>query len=212
MNATVRDVMTRDVVSVNRLTSFKDIARTLFDLEVSAVPVLDDERRVTGIVCAADLVEQQARWADRESGLRDPGSGRDERGAVRAQTLMTSPVVTVTPETDTASAARLMHRNAVKHLPVVDAEGRLVGIVSEKDLLTVFLRPDPDIREEIVREVLSSDPVVDAAQITVRVDDGIVTLAGTVAGERAARRVVALAENIDGVVRVVDQLSVVPEP
>ncbi len=212
MSAKVRDVMTRDVVSVHYYTPFKDIARTLFDREISAVPVLDEACHVAGIVCAADLVEQQAR--------RSTGNGRSraqarrraaaphEPRAVSAQTLMTSPVVTVTPDTEAVTAARLMHRNAVKHLPVVSTSGRLVGIVSEKDLLTVFLRPDLEIQDEIVRHVILSDPEADMRKVTVRVRDGIVTLGGSIADEHLAARAVELVGKVDGVIEVVDQVSV----
>ena len=211
MNAKVRDVMTREVVSVHRYTPFKDIARTLFDLEISAVPVVDDAQRVAGIVCAADLIEKQARRAEHPRGPRRgprvAGAPRDGLAGVSAETLMTSPVVTVTPEADTATAARLMHRNAVKHLPVVNRSGRLVGIVSEKDLLTVFLRPDLDIRDEIVRDVLLDEPGVDPRMFTVQVRDGIATLAGPVADEQAAEGLVRRVRAVDGIVEVIAQLT-----
>lgn len=200
MNAKVRDVMTSDVVSVHCYTPFKDIARALFDREISAVPVLDDTCHVIGIVCAADLIEQQARRLGGESSHR--------MRAVSAQTLMTSPVVTVTPQTEAATAARLMHRNAVKHLPVVNATGRLVGIVSEKDLLSIFLRPDPDIQDEIVRSVILGEPGEDLRRITVGVRDGIATLTGSIPDEELARRAVDQVGRIDGVIEVVAQLSV----
>lgn len=212
MSAKVRDVMTRDVVSVHYYTPFKDIARTLFDREISAVPVLDDACHVAGIVCAADLVEQQARRAtgngrSRAQARRRTSSPHEPR-AVSAQTLMTSPVVTVTPDTEAVTAARLMHRNAVKHLPVVSTTGRLVGIVSEKDLLTVFLRPDLEIQDEIVRHVILRDPEAEMRKVTVRVRDGIVTLGGSIADEHLAARAVELVGKVDGVIEVVDQVAV----
>lgn len=200
MNAKVRDVMTSDVVSVHCYTPFKDIARALFDREISAVPVLDDTCHVIGIVCAADLIEQQAR--------RLGGEASHRMRAVSAQTLMTSPVVTVTAQTEASTAARLMHRNAVKHLPVVNATGRLVGIVSEKDLLSIFLRPDPDIQDEIVRSVILGWPGEDMRRITVGVRDGIATLSGSIADEELARRAVDQVGKVDGVIEVVDQLAV----
>jgi CBS-domain-containing membrane protein len=207
MGTKVRDVMTREVVSVSVYTPFKDIARTLFDREISAVPVLDDALQVTGIVCAADLVEQQARRAVSRPRALCRGGSPDGGRAVSAQTLMTSPVVTVAPEADAAAAARLMHRNAVKHLPVVNRAGRLVGIVSEKDLLSVFLRPDLDIQDEIVRSVLLAEPDVDLRAAGIRVRDGIVTLTGVIVDELLDRRVVGLIRAVDGVIEVVDQTS-----
>ncbi|MBS2965890.1 CBS domain-containing protein [Actinocrinis puniceicyclus] len=201
MNSKVRDVMTRDVVAVHLYTPFKDIARTLFDREISAVPVLDDSCHVTGIVCAADLVEQQALGS---------ASARPRVRSVSAQTLMTSPVVTVTADTDTATAARLMYRNAVKHLPVVSDTGRLVGIVSEKDLLTVFLRPDLDIQDEIVRTVILAEPESRLSTMTVRVRDGIVLASGHAADEEPVRQAIEQIRAVDGVIEVIDRVEIGP--
>lgn len=213
MSAKVRDVMTRDVVSVHCYTPFKDIARTLFDREISAVPVLDDACHVAGIVCAADLIEQQARHTAGDARQRAQagrrGSPAQESRAVSAKTLMTSPVVTVTPDTEAATAARLMYRNAVKHLPVVSESGRLIGIVSEKDLLSLFLRPDLEIQDEIVRRVILNDPEADLHTISVQVRDGIVTLGGSIPDEELAARAVDLVGEIDGVIEVVDRVAVV---
>jgi CBS-domain-containing membrane protein len=205
VSAKISELMTRDVVAVNRYTPFKDIARTLFDREISAVPVLDDSCRVIGIVCAADLVEQQARHAagNRRDTAPHGGPERYETCAVSAETLMTSPVVTVTPDTDAATAARLMNRNAVKHLPVINQTGRLVGIVSEKDLLAVFLRPDLEIQDEIVRSLLLAEPDVDMRALSVQVRDGIATFSGSVADSRLAQRVIGLIRAVDGVVEIV---------
>jgi CBS domain-containing protein len=191
--------MTRDVVSVHCYTPFKDIARALFDREISAVPVLDDSCHVAGIVSASDLVEQQAIGAE---------TVRPRNRSVSAQTLMTSPVVTVTPETDTAAAARLMYRNAVKHLPVVSGTGRLVGIVSEKDLLTVFLRPDLEIQDEIVRTVILAEPGPQLREPSVRVRDGIVLLGGYAAAAEPVRDAVESIREIDGVIEVVNQVQI----
>lgn len=200
MSAKVRDVMTRDVVSVHSYAPFKDIARTLFDREISAVPVLDDTCHVIGIVCAADLVEQLARRP------RD-GAHRETR-AVSAQMLMTSPVVSVTAETDAVAAARLMYRNAVKHLPVVNDSGRLVGIVSEKDLLSVYLRPDAEIQDEIVRRVILHEPGERLRRVTVNVRDGIATLGGVAPDEQIAQHAIDHARKVDGVIEVIDRISV----
>ncbi|HEU5426605.1 MAG TPA: CBS domain-containing protein [Actinocrinis sp.] len=215
MTAKVCDVMTWDVVSVQSYTPFKDIARILFDREISAVPVLDEDCHVIGIVCAADLIEQQARRLAGPSPARaDPRSAPPHHPmrAVSAATLMTSPVVTVTPQTEAGTAARLMHRNAVKHLPVVSTAGRLLGIVSEKDLLSVFLRPDPEIQDEIMRGLILPEPGEDLRRMTVGVRDGIATLGGFVADGRLARRALDFVGKVDGVIEVVDRLSIGAQP
>ena len=84
--------------------------------------------------------------------------------------LMTHPAVTVRPEDTVEHAARLMYTLQVKRLPVVDAGGFLVGIVSRADLLTVFDRSDEEIHAEIVNDVILRDFLVDPARFTVAVD------------------------------------------
>jgi len=100
-------------------------------------------------------------------------SRRDERKkaeALVARDLMTAPPVTVGPQASVADAARLMHERRVKRLPVVDLEGRIVGIVSRMDLLAEFLRDDGDIKAEVCR-VLADDLSVASDQVLVLVDD-----------------------------------------
>jgi hypothetical protein len=106
--------------------------------------------------------------------------------AVTAGDLMTSPAVTVTPDDTVEHAARMMYTHQVKRLPVVNAAGRLAGVVSRTDLLTVFDRPDEEIRAEIIGEVIPrlSEP----SWYSVRVKDGIVTLEGTPRPTRSAAK------------------------
>ena len=90
---------------------------------------------------------------------------------------MTSPVITIHPDASLSAAARLMNAHHVRRLPVVNAAGDLVGIVSRHDLMKVFLRPDEEITAE-VNEALGQILLEDAGQIAVFVRDGVVTLAG----------------------------------
>jgi CBS domain-containing protein len=214
MHSTVRDVMTHQVITVDRSTSYKAIVRVLLEHEISAVPVLGEADRVEGIVSEADLIEKESLQTDdqRESWklLARRAHARDRAHAGSAGELMTSPAVTVTPGTALASAARLMRKHAVKRLPVVDSTGRLVGIVSRSDLLTPYLRPDIDIHNEILREVLTRAMSVDSLTIDVRVRDGVVTLTGQMETEDVARDTARLTRGLDGVVEVVDKLHPTP--
>ncbi|CAM5411404.1 Inosine-5'-monophosphate dehydrogenase [Streptomyces antimycoticus] len=147
----VSDVMTHTVVAVGREAPFKEIVRTLEQWRVSALPVLEGEGRVIGVVSEADLLpKEEFRDSDpaRSAQLPDlPGIAK--AGAVTADELMTAPAITVHASATLAEAARIMTHKRVKRLPVVDEEGRLEGIVSRADLLKVFLRPDSDIEEEV---------------------------------------------------------------
>ncbi len=138
MHSTVRDVMTRQVVTVDRSTPYKEVVRILLEHRISAVPVLDTAGRVDGIVSEADLVEKETLRADEPREVWQPPARRSHRSydrahALSAGTLMTSPAVTVAPGAGLATAARLMRGHAVKRLPVIDSRGRLVGIVTRSD-------------------------------------------------------------------------------
>jgi CBS-domain-containing membrane protein len=75
-------------------------------------------------------------------------------GLLRHRELMTSPAVTVTPDDTLERAARLMYTRRVKRLPVIDANGHLIGIIGRADLLAVFDHSDEDIRREILDQVI----------------------------------------------------------
>ena len=156
MTATVKEVMTSNVVAVRDYAEYKEIVTVMRRRHVSAFPVVDDHDRVVGVVSEADLLLKEA-YADRPSGsprLLLRRKYRAKAAALTAGQLMTSPPVTVAPEATVAEAARVMYGRRVKRLPVVDAAGRLAGIVSRVDLLGVYDRPDEEIRDEIVSQVI----------------------------------------------------------
>ncbi|MEU1799451.1 CBS domain-containing protein [Streptomyces sp. NPDC019937] len=200
----VSDVMTRTVVAVGRDAPFKELVRTLGQWRVSAMPVLEGEGRVVGVVSEADLLPKEE--------FRDSDPARFERmrrlpdlakaGALTAEELMSTPAVTVHTDATLAEAARIMAVRRVKRLPVVDAEGTLQGIVSRGDLLKVFLRPDQDIEEEIRRTVVS--PLFPALghALHVRVDEGVVTLSGQLHDTALIPVAARLARAVEGVVDV----------
>jgi CBS domain-containing protein len=118
--------------------------------------------------------------------------------------LMTSPAITIGPDASLAAAAGQMRRYDLRRLPVVDAAGRLVGIVSRADLLKVFMRTDGAIRQAArdVLDVVLSEPEA----VTVSVSEGIVTLAGEVEAQPEAEAAIVRIEALPGVVGVEDHL------
>jgi len=124
----------------------KDIVLVLRELHVSAFPVLDEAGHVVGVVSEADLLLKEAGQEALGGYLLSSGrrGGRAKAAGLTAAELMTTPAVTIRPDDSLADAARLMHDRHVKRLPVVDQAGRLVGIVSQVDLLGVF---DPRQRD-----------------------------------------------------------------
>jgi CBS domain-containing protein len=209
----VSDVMTKPVITVDRITPYKEIARLLAEHRISGVPVLKMGREVVGVVTEADLLAAQAdtMWRLRSAARRGWLPGRRRHPAVTAGELMTSPAITIGPHATVPAAARMMSTHHVRRLPVVNDRGRLIGIVSRRDVLSVFLRADEDIAADIravLDEILAEGP--DEAQVSVR--NGIVTLTGTLdpnAGPHGDLIPVALRLmwTIDGVVDIIDRLG-----
>ncbi len=215
MRTKVRDVMTTRVVAVRGNATFKDLATLLTEYRISAFPVLDEAGKVIGVVSEADMLSKEALVA--AMGVQAARLGRiagsphhDEfakAAAVTAADLMTKPPVVVTPVEPVASAARLMYHGRVKRLPVVGEKGQLVGIVSRADVLSVYSRPDSEIRQEITKNVITGEFLADPDQFAVSVKDGIVTLEGYPETAASGRDMVAETWHVEGVVSVRDRLT-----
>ncbi|MEU5418307.1 CBS domain-containing protein [Streptomyces sp. NPDC020799] len=208
----IRQVMSREVVTVTPDTPLKRIAELFARNDISGVPVVGTKGTVLGVVSESDLVFRQTE----ESGRRRPWHRRSpmgprgphgRAGARTAGQLMTSPAVTIGPESTVADAARTMAGHRVERLPVVDEERRLMGIVTRSDLLSVFRRPDADLRAEVVDEVVVNTLWLDPHMVDVVVRDGVVTLSGTLERRSEAAIALRLAGSVDGVVGVVDELD-----
>lgn len=205
----IESLMTTRVATVRQDTAFKEIVRILAERKVSGVPVLDAESRVVGVVSEADLL---AKEGERQPTLVRQLWSRRTLAKARAMTagdLMTAPAVTIGPTDTVVHAAQVLDRHGIKRLPVVDAHGDLVGIVSRRDLLSVFLRPDADIRDEIQREVFEralSTPVV-MGTVSVDVREGVVTLSGEVERRTMVLISESMTNRVDGVVRVDNRLT-----
>lgn len=207
----VRDVMTDMVVVVREDTGYKDIVDALADFKVSAVPVVDAEGHVLGVVSEADLMHKiEFGGADGHLGLlhrsRQRAAQQKATGDSAAD-LMSAPAVCVRPAATIGEAARVMEAEHVKRLPVVDDEGRLVGIVSRRDLLRVYLRPDTAIEREISSEVLRRTLAVEPGDVEVEVNSGVVRLSGSTDRRSTADIAVRLSRAVNGVVGVVDELT-----
>lgn len=215
MNARVRDVMTDEVVAVRRDASFAEMAARLHQDRVSAFPVIDENRKVIGIVSETDLLVREAlpgNHADIAAAITGVPQHKDRTKAegLTAGDLMTHPAVTVRPEYTVEDAARLMYVLRVKRLPVVDAGGCLVGIASRADLLSVFDRGDEEIRAEVVNDVVLREFLVDPALFTVTVADGVVTVKGAPETAEVGHNLVTRIRHVRGVVAVRDELAYPP--
>ncbi|HZV49297.1 MAG TPA: CBS domain-containing protein [Candidatus Dormibacteraeota bacterium] len=208
MSWTVATVMTSKVVSVQPTTPYKELVRLITEKGISALPVVDvtdAEGRLVGIVSEADLLlKQEHRGREPHPLTRPRGPEARARGRTAAA-LMSTPVITTHPEATLTEAARLMHQHGVKRLPVVDAHGRLVGIVSRADLLKAFLRSDESIRHELQTEIL--EPIGVTGSVRASVQDGLVTLEGEVESRLLAHLLSRLAQGVEGVIGVDSRLS-----
>lgn len=192
----VRDVMSTDVVATHVDSSAQEALEILDARHVSAMPVVDSEDRVVGVVSRTDLLPRlRSKGPDAHPSIGD------------VEELMTVPAWTVAPETTLSVAAKQLQTRKIKRLPVTGDAGRLVGILSATDLLRVFARLDNDIHHDVVQEVLHTTKWIDGEPVHVVVRDGVVTLAGVV--DRRSTTIIAerLAYTVPGVVSVINRLD-----
>jgi CBS domain-containing protein len=210
-HTTVAEVMATEVVTASPDTSFAHLARLLHTAGVRAVPIVDADGVLLGVVSEADLMASAAladtapgRWQARHIRRDQPEA---KAGATTAAELMTQFVEAVAPTTTVATAARLMVERHLRWMPVCDEAGRVLGVISRSDVLAVFLRDDASIRAEIVDEVLDNASGPDAESVRVDVRDGVVTITGEVATRDEADRLVRVTERVEGAVAVVNHLT-----
>jgi len=172
-----RDVMSSPAITVTPDIHIKQVAALLVERGVSAIPVVDEKGLLVGIVSEADLVPLEAA-PDPRAHAAPVGEAR-ERIPTTVAEIMTRDVVALPEDADAAEAARLMLERHVKRIPIVRG-GRVVGIVSRRDLLRVLARSDQEIGEELRR--LLEDDLLMLGHFRAEVSDGLVTLTRTGTG------------------------------
>jgi CBS domain-containing protein len=203
---TVRDVMTDGdhVVAVPPDTTLKRVAELMMEHSISGLPIVDADHRVLGVVSEGDIVTGEAGGAGRDAmitrarALADPSAIAIPRTAGEA---MSAPAVTILPQESVTAAARRITDREVNRLPVVDVDGRLVGIVARADIVAAFARTDGEIADN-VREVLERSLGVGPDAVQVAVVDGEVRLSGAVDSEMTAKLAAFFASGLPGVVNV----------
>lgn len=196
----VKELMTRQVVTADPGMSLKEAARIMINHKISGLPVVDDAGHLIGVISEGDVVHQES--------IRRPGTSlaslfrSSPRPALSVDEAMSTKIVSVGGDIDHAEAARVMETRNVKRLPVVDADNKLIGLVSRSDLLRAFGRPDEDVKDEVVSDVIKRILWLDDGGLDVAVVDGEVSLRGTVPTRSDARILEEMTRRIDGVVRV----------
>jgi CBS domain-containing protein len=219
------DIMSRAVVTVGPATTVTELARTMIEHRISAVPVTDDKGVMIGIVTEGDLLRraeigsehQQSRWAEFVCANWNLAAEYTKEHGRRVSDVMTSPVVTVAATATLGEIADIMESRHIKRVPIVENE-KLVGIVSRANLVQALasseaLQPstttaDRDIRARLCSEL--RDQPWSPTGANVIVDHGEVHLWGYISTESARRAIVVTAENIPGVHRVHDHMDYPP--
>jgi len=215
------EIMTRDVLTVNRESTILDAARTLLRHHVSGLPVVDANGKLVGILTEGDLLRraetgtqrQRSRWLDL---LLGPGRAAADYTATHARKVgevMTDEVISIAPDTSLDEVVGLMERHNIKRLPVV-ANGEMVGIVSRADFLGALIgKADEEMAplsdEEIgarVKAELDRHSWAPRAAMKFVVNNGVVELSGSITDERERAALRVMCENIAGVKGVVDRL------
>ena len=207
----IRDVMTKDVVTVSVTTSLKDVAALLVEHGISGVPVVDPERRVLGVVTEADIlvkertlpVHSRVYATLHASDLLEEELRIDARIAGEA---MTTPAIVAAPDRPLAEAAATMLDRGVNRLPVVE-DDCLVGIVSRADLVRAFVRTDEELERDIREDVLRASLWLDPETVSIGVRGGRVTLTGMLETRATAEYLPRLVRRVPGVVSVVSDLG-----
>ena len=145
----VKDIMTREVITVTPDTEILKAARLLMEKRINGLPVVDDTGRLVGILCQSDLVAQQKKIPLPSlftllegfvplTSMKRIDKEVEKIAAVKVSQAMTSDPVTVNPQTGIEEVAALMADGKYHTLPVIE-HGKLVGIVGKQDVLkTLF--------------------------------------------------------------------------
>jgi len=222
----VRDIMQSDVTTISPEATVADAARTMADRRLSGLPVVDGAGALIGVVSEGDLLHRaelgvsapRSWWL----GLFEGANSANEYVKAHGRTVgevMTRDVETIRSGASIAAAASKMERSGVKRLPVVDADGAMVGIVSRADLVRALASAAPapveapaadgEVRAAVLN-ALADSPAGIAVQTTVIVRDGVVELWGLAPDDAMADAARIAAESAPGVKKVESHIGRFP--
>jgi len=216
-----RDVMVKDVITVGPDDEVARAARLLADHDISALPVVDADRRIMGILSEADLLHreeigttrQRPRWLEAFLPASTLAADYSKAHGRKVAELMSVDVISASPDASLSEIATLLERHRIKRVPIVEGE-RLVGVVSRANLIQALASAphlpehadgDRAIRLEIMRR-LSEQRWTSFGERNVVVNQGVAHLWGLVGSADERRALVALAESTPGVHSVVDEM------
>ncbi|MCL1598778.1 MAG: CBS domain-containing protein [Actinomycetia bacterium] len=197
--------MTSEVKTISSDAALKEAATVMVKAGISGLPVVDDGRRVIGIITEADFVNAEANrsWGRQRRRLLANFLGEAEHHQAKTVgDVMSRDPHTIDRESTVTEAARKMTDLHVKRLPVVTPDGSLEGIISRADVMGAFARDDDELRGEIVDDVLIGVLQLDPEHISVTVKDGAVRLDGSVPTRTDGRLLEELTVRVEGVISV----------
>ena len=206
----VADVMTTEVLTIGPDEPLKEAATVMVRAGISGVPLVDDDRKVIGIITEADFVTAEANrsWGRQRRRLLASVFGEVETPQARTVAdAMTADPHSIDRNSSVTEAARKMTELGVKRLPVVTPDGTLEGIISRADVMGAFARPDSELRSEVYDDVALGILQLHDADLEVDVTDGAVSLSGAVPTRSEARLLEELANRVEGVVSVTSDLT-----
>lgn len=206
----VGDVMTTEVITIGPDAPLKEAATIMVRSGISGVPVVDDARKVIGIITEADFVTAEANrsWGRQRRRLLASFFGEAETPQARSvEDAMTADPHSIDRNSSVTEAARKMTELGVKRLPVVTPDGTLEGIISRADVMGAFARPDEALRDEVYEDVALGILQLHDTNLQVDVVDGAVSLSGSVPTRSEARLLEELANRVEGVVSVTSEVT-----
>jgi CBS domain-containing protein len=221
------DVMTSDVITIDENASVHTAAKLLVEHDISAVPVVDKDNRVIGMVSEGDLLHRaetgteqwRSWWLEMMASRNQLATEYIKSHSDKVRDVMTRGVISVTEATPVADIALLLETHRIKRVPVL-RNGKLVGVVSRANLvraLAMMIEEPPSeteaddrvIRDKLMAELRAQKwAEVSPANITVK--NGIVHLWSSYLSEQERRALVLLAQSTSGVRRVEDHMRPVP--
>lgn len=206
---TVSDVMTRNLITASPETTFQVAVRLLEENRISGLPVVDRDGKLVGIVSEADLLNKAEKREPDAYVLesRRHRLDRSRASALDVASAMSRDIVSVRPDAPIALAAREMHARGYKRLPVVDSDGRLVGIVSRGDVLKVFLRSDAELTAEVRAILDHAERVFGGSPLAAKVTGGVVDLQGSMKSKNQVEATVRAVARVDGIIGIYSRIA-----
>ena len=215
------DIMTSAVITVGEDATVPEVARLMAERGISAVPVVDRENQIVGMVSEGDLLHRtetgterrRAWWLDMVSSTNKLAGEYIKSHSAKVKDVMTRDVLSVTEETAVADIAVLLETNGIKRVPVV-RDGKIVGIVSRANLVRALAMTitegvgdgdDRTIRDKLLAE-LKAQKWAEVSPANVTVKDGVVHLWSSYLSEQERRALIVAAESVPGVRRVEDHM------